>query len=533
MYDVARQAQAKGWQQLVILDDLSKRQINENILFYDKFRDPVPTEAESPGPEVVLVGVNVPVRRPHWGRARYAARYATTEARGIIASRLALQDAIIHLAKGYIEGLGPFAKDTPWDRHYITGLQLFDPDRPMFTSEETPLTGLSEKKSKIDEVLQPASLPAEVRDEIVHLATEVIPIKELTAAPAELSWSVDCMELCSLTRIPDDELQTFESEITTSLQQDARSCRIYNWHGQEAGTRNDFCRLRQHLIDNNPEPKPMPFLIFDPAIWKSQGRLVIEVGTYNRPLLLRKVHPVQASEIWRKSAQAVPERYNRRSYVQSDCHYPDDVPEQFIESWREHFSKLPDEEDSEILIKPDQRFHKDYVPWLSPSLDLIPPVFYLTNALTEEEDATVRRELHRDNDEGTDPGTKDFCYVPWEGKEDGTDNDIINLLHMCARFQGGRNAVHCIMCIDAKAVQNGEAIVANFHWNTYYYYVYHDEFEGMETEFDALQCERVPLSIAYAEWERVEMGRRRIRREDLSSGEFRSYDGLVIGGNTV
>ncbi|KAH8692382.1 hypothetical protein BGW36DRAFT_363374 [Talaromyces proteolyticus] len=73
------------------------------------------------------------------------------------------------------------------------------------------------------------------------------------------------------------------------------------------------------------------------------------------------------------------------------------------------------------------------------------PVFYLTNKLNSDQDKNIRQELITKNDIDEEfEVRKDCCYVPWERHQDGTPQDIWEIIWEVYQYDLHRSAICCI-----------------------------------------------------------------------------------------
>lgn len=99
------------------------------------------------------------------------------------------------------------------------------------------------------------------------------------------------------------------------------------------------------------------------------------------------------------------------------------------------------------------------------------PVFYLTKHLTDSEDLVLRKEIYKVDGQdryGIGPEAaldydteqrKDVCFVPWEHNEDGTLDDIWNIVLKIYKHEGFGRRFQRFFCLDRQSVEDQKLIV--------------------------------------------------------------------------
>ncbi|KAJ5662784.1 hypothetical protein N7462_011710 [Penicillium macrosclerotiorum] len=123
----------------------------------------------------------------------------------------------------------------------------------------------------------------------------------------------------------------------------------------------------------------------------------------------------------------------------------------------------PDIREIEFLHHPDMPFYHD-----PPPGRLVNPMetnmtFYLTKHLTTQEDEAIQMELRTD-DFGQFNEDFEICRIPWESEEDGTLDDIWNILWTIYRHDGAPPV--CFFCIDREAAVDLDVLLVkpDFYW---------------------------------------------------------------------
>ncbi|KAJ6096045.1 hypothetical protein N7486_006791 [Penicillium sp. IBT 16267x] len=98
-------------------------------------------------------------------------------------------------------------------------------------------------------------------------------------------------------------------------------------------------------------------------------------------------------------------------------------------------------------------------------------VFYLTKHLTDSEDLILRKEIHKVDGQDRydiDPDLaigyyyeqrKDVCFVPWERDEDGTLDDIWNIVLKIYKHEGFGRRFQRFFCLDRQSVEDQTLII--------------------------------------------------------------------------
>ncbi|KAJ6036570.1 hypothetical protein N7540_000849 [Penicillium herquei] len=135
--------------------------------------------------------------------------------------------------------------------------------------------------------------------------------------------------------------------------------------------------------------------------------------------------------------------------------------------WHLQRQKLSGMKEIEFLHNPDIPFYHNPFPWEAclPHEELFDwiPVFYLTKHLTAEQDEIVKAEINCDM--FGEPGEYiASCYVPWEAEDDGTLEDVWELLLMQRRRSGFMPET--FFCIDRQSLEELDflTIEADFHY---------------------------------------------------------------------
>ncbi|KAJ5648615.1 hypothetical protein N7490_004987 [Penicillium lividum] len=140
--------------------------------------------------------------------------------------------------------------------------------------------------------------------------------------------------------------------------------------------------------------------------------------------------------------------------------------------WKEHFYFIQEELERlelnqiEGVCDPDQPWYFNPPSWrpanddkeLRPGREDIgyASVFYLTKDFPENRDRQIRKDLMKDDvDEDIDsdsendpPLPKGVCFVPWDGKDDATQEDIWNIVWEFYKYEGLGRMCPSFFCID-------------------------------------------------------------------------------------
>ncbi|KAJ5629263.1 hypothetical protein N7528_002920 [Penicillium herquei] len=140
--------------------------------------------------------------------------------------------------------------------------------------------------------------------------------------------------------------------------------------------------------------------------------------------------------------------------------------------WHLQRRKLSGMKNIEFLHNPNTPFYHNPFPWeaCEPHEELFDwiPVFYLTKHLTAEQDEIVKAEINCDM--SGEPGEYiASCYVPWEAEEDGTLEDVWELVLMQHRRTGFMPDT--FFCIDRQSLKGHDFLTVEPD----FYYEEHDQ----------------------------------------------------------
>ena len=270
------------------------------------------------------------------------------------------------------------------------------------------------------------SLPAEMKQHIENFLAQDSPFTELTEAPAKLNQELERLDIISLIHLEPDQLKEAQKRIQETAEKANRvgnikwsgEVYIHQWKPHLPANRRDVMRLFNRYLDNNHRPyyAMCTFMVNVPT--SKEQNLVWAQWRGDNPTLLQHGSTLECLKRWA----------NRfATYTNPFVLEQLDVDDQ-----------SPDSTSTERLLDPLAALPSNVAPW-RPAVQKnedqrCPPVFYLTNKLSEEEHIAVLDELYtfgrRDEDE------KDYCFVTWEKEEDGGVEDMWALLKKVYDFRG-------------------------------------------------------------------------------------------------
>ncbi|KAJ5672113.1 hypothetical protein N7507_001240 [Penicillium longicatenatum] len=340
------------------------------------------------------------------------------------------------------------------------GMYLHDPDREMFSIKSTLMSTRKRYLKAAWSVLS-SRLPPELSTEIISRA-DLVP--SFRAHLWKYRQSREHLHIFLMFPTTEDELREAHLVIHDALQKRSReeknapkTAELIPFHRHGMRTRRDVVAFWKEYQMHEPDERcndPVLNLMLNP-IQKSTANVSHFAIVYSggaRPVIalrttLSTLGTLSTSDLFDLSAR--------------DCdEYSIDLVEAAYDPDQPHYHNPPVWEAVGNSLT-DQYLH-DYG-----SIS----VFYLTKHLRDSEDLILRKEIHKvdgedrydiDPDDDMDyywDQRKDVCFVPWECDEDGTLEDIWNLVLKIYKHEGFGRRFQRFFCLDRQSVEDQTLII--------------------------------------------------------------------------
>ncbi|KAJ5625158.1 hypothetical protein N7510_001467 [Penicillium lagena] len=392
LYGLAILAYQAGHSQLVVADNLTKRQL-----------EGMPAQGESSRVSVVMVAIKPGKEEGHVR---------------VIAKRDAVgEDGQWHLREtlGIFDISQEYIMDRRYDRpdiYDICGLELHDPDRTVFTPDMLKSLG---QESRQEDTEQPTVLPLTRfgSDEPTLDIFLSFPstLKEREKLQSSLHKALHnqypkVKEDIKKRREENDDGKNDENSNSDEIKEPI--IRLVPWEHDHIASRRNLMLIWETCQSHDPFPyRPRPlFFLLEPI--EGDNVMTAQFGT------LRKA-PTGIIFLKKTLDQVIKET------LDSDvCGYEE------IKKDLENYG-LVDPSKMEIMEDPGQPFYPNPPPWLPIDRKMNgAPLFYLTNKFTSQKQRALQDEIQTLTDVDIDnhPWEKVCCFVPWTSDEDGTLTDM-------------------------------------------------------------------------------------------------------------
>lgn len=330
-----------------------------------------------------------------------------------------------------------------------SGRRLHDPDSCMFTVGTAMATGREQYCNTVASVLSASQFSPELVAEVISQSDYVLPAKMLLW---ERRQSREHLLVFLLFPTTTSELQRNHAII-----QDALNKLAEGEHGGRKGMSVELIPQHRHQARSRREVL---------ELWE-KFRLHEGDERAGDPVLNVLLGPIEDPDMGSAQFAAVCSEHRHATYMIR-------APLNSIVriKWKEHFYFIQEEferleiKQVEGVCDPDQPWYFNPPSWrpanddkeLRPGREDIgyASVFYLTENFPENRDRQIRKDLMKnDLDEDTysdsendPPVPKGVCFVPWDSKDDATQEDIWNIVWKFYKCEGLGRMCPSFFCID-------------------------------------------------------------------------------------
>lgn len=374
------------------------------------------------------------------------------------------------------------------------GLYLYDPLGPVFMDEKVFQDVAQTSAKALD---AKPSLPAEMKQHVENFLGQDSPLSELTEAPAKISQERGRIDIISLVHLEADQIGEAQKRIreaaesankTGSIQWNGEVL-IHQWKPHLPANRRDVMRLINRYLDNNNKPyyAICAFLVKIPT--SKEQSLVWAQWCFNDPILLQHGSVFEFLKQWTSRFDGGESSYALEQLSAGE--------------------QLPDSSVAERLLDPLAAVPPNMPPWRPAIQEHVihscPPVFYLTNKLSEEQNKAVLDELYTLGE--IDDEEKEYCFVPWGRDEEGGVEDMWTLLKKAYNFRGRRGSSPAqAIFIDRDSPEDKQVILADHRYDIFFapakrQTTYHlSSYNSISKDFKGMDYGRLPGREATINW---------------------------------
>ncbi|KAJ5176149.1 uncharacterized protein N7482_002026 [Penicillium canariense] len=424
LYALGILAYRSRWSSFIVVDDLTKRQVTGQHRV-----------AESEDISVVLMSVQGSPNDAHTNhQVMVKARRTSKNDQGV--NILDVLSADIDLPTE--TGVG--GDECPTKEYFETGKMLYDPDTRLFTATAASSLGAE----RITAALSATHLPTELVHAVlsyVNADNSKTGIRNGERAKPPL-W----------TSIQDDaHILIFLLFPTTA--EELRNAQVTIQNAAKRYLPQAKNKVPKKIVELIPQDRHHIASRHDLVQFMKEYERPMADGRSNRAPLNFLLNPITGADVASAEFGTAHRAYDSRVVV-TQVPLKNILDNRWFSKWQRDWWRTASVRfPTEAIYPPNEPFYPNPVPWRpvgtkegtdeSEEVEYL-AVFYITNKLTEEQDEAVRARLATKNDIDQQFGyIKKCCYVPWEGEEDGTDEDIWSIVWQVWE-DGGDQVFFCI-----------------------------------------------------------------------------------------
>lgn len=414
IYGLAILAYRSGWTGFIVVDGLTKRQINGDI---------------RPGEDELLSVAMVstkPTREDDGSQVRVVAKRTTGKERDNRAILKALKT--LNTSQNFI-------MDNPKDYTIYTkyGLELYDPNRSVFAAGTVESLGREEVLAAMNAVVSKTSLPTELTMDIVSRVDEeaMQPIK----IPPSAGGNKNDLTVFLLFPTTADELHHTQSAIQDAVNVWQRQ----NWEikakenkDKKKGNEEMAVRL---IAWEHPRTASRHDLLH---IWQAYTRQTDEckMNVLLKPIRNTDVDSAQFGTMYNYEGEPVVVYQQPLSSILKEAQL--ESVHVKTDRIRQKQDEPFDEDRTEVIGYSYSPLYSNPPPWcaVDPWLNSV-SFFYVTNKLTDQQRMEIQEEIVTMTDIDESVGeSKVCCFVPWKsGSEDEEDGILEDMLEVVRTFR--------------------------------------------------------------------------------------------------
>ncbi|KAI9685434.1 MAG: hypothetical protein M1822_004565 [Bathelium mastoideum] len=339
------------------------------------------------------------------------------------------------------------------------GLYLHNPLNPIFVGDEVFRDAARVSAKALD---AKPSLPTELKQRIESFLSQDSPFEALTDVPGQPSREAEHVDVISLVHLEPNQLRSAQKYLQEAAQEAHKAnftevaidVVLHQWKPHVPANRRDIYTVIRKFLDNKERPYLDVYLFLIDVPTKKEQNLVWAWIIDNRPVLLGCGSAAEALRRWFGSLGTLDYMKLRKRAEQTDELLDRDV-------------ELAADGSLEWLLCPSATLPLDMPPWLPATqvdveFSTAPPVFDLTNKLTEEQNQVILDELYTLGD--VDKGPKMYCIVPWNREEDGSVGDMCSLLRRAHNLRWGLDGPSQAIFIDRESPERKQVILADHRY---------------------------------------------------------------------